>query len=112
MNRFSPPIRQMPSRSMISSLPTKARFIGSSTSAARRVMVSIGVICRLKKFGRKGRSEFAMHAHIGPEQIIDARVAEPRNIASGNNAVGIESPQRRIVHKGFQRQIDQTADAN
>src|SRR5690349_20786253 len=42
MKRFSPPTRQMPSRSMTSSLPTKSRFMGVRISWTSRVVMRVG----------------------------------------------------------------------
>src|SRR5262245_15369199 len=112
MNKFSPPTRQMPSRSMISSLPTKSRFIGSSTSFTRRPVSSMGVMSRFKKSGSNGWREVAVNADVRAKQIVHAHVPQPRQVDRGDDPIHIQTPKPRMIDKRIDADRFQSSDAD
>lgn len=53
-----------------------------------------------------------MHAQIGPEQFVHSRIAEPRDIGGGDDAVSVQSPERRIADERVQPELFQPGNTD
>src|SRR5215468_5656529 len=99
---------------MISSLPTKSRFIGSRTSVANREVISVVVIDTENSYlqfirnlprifpknaVRNFRRQFAMNSKVSPQQLINTRIAQTTRVRGGHNPVSIKPAKGRMNNK-------------